>query len=254
MSKRLSGKVALVTGASSGLGRHFAQVLAGEGATVMACARRLGPLEQLAGELADEGNRCHAVQMDATDPASIADAFARVREVVGRGPDVVVNNAGAAQTKAAIDLTEDDWTGIIDLNLNGVFRVAQVAAREMIADGRPGAIVNIASILGLRVASSVASYAASKAAVIQLSKALALEWAKHGIRVNVLAPGYVDTELNHDFFQSTAGQKLIQKIPNRRLGEMRELAEPLLLLCADGSSNMTGSVVVVDGGHSINSL
>lgn len=254
MSKLLAGKVAMITGASSGLGRHFAGLMAREGAMVVACARRLEALELLASELVGNGRECVAVRLDATDPTSVAQAFHTIRETVGQAPDILINNAGAAYTKAAIDCTEEDWTSIIDLNLNGVFRVAQAAAREMIADGREGSIVNIASILGLRVASNVASYAASKAAVIHLSKALGLEWARHGIRVNVLAPGYVETDLNRDFFASPPGQKMIARIPSRKLGTVEGLDAPLLLLCGDGSRHMTGSVVVVDGGHSISGL
>lgn len=254
MSKPLAGKLAMITGASSGLGRYFAKILADNGAVVVVCARRMDALAHLADELGIAGHQCHAVRLDATDPASVAHAFETIREITGQAPDILINNAGAAQTKAAIDFSEEDWTSIIDLNLNGVFRVAQAGAREMIADGREGAIINIASILGLRVAQGVASYAASKAAVIQLSKALALEWARYNVRVNVLAPGYVETDLNKDFFESAAGQKMISRIPSRRLGTTEELAAPLLLLCGDGARHMTGSVVVVDGGHSISSL
>ncbi len=254
MSKPFSGKVALVTGASSGLGRHFAATLADQGAVVFAAARRVEALEALAGEIAARGGTCHALRLDVTDRASVVQAMADLRALSGQAPDIVVNNAGAAQTKPAIAIEEDDWNAILDLNLSGVFRVAQAAAREMIADGRPGSIVNIASILGLRVARAVASYAASKAAVIHLSKALALEWAQHGIRVNVLAPGYVETELNRDFFSSEPGQRLISRIPTRRLGTMDELVAPFLLLCGEGGSNMTGSVVAVDGGHLVSSL
>lgn len=254
MGKLLTGKTVLVTGASSGLGRFFAGLLAGEGARVMACARRLEALEDVAAEISGQGGVCDPVRLDVTDPVSVAECFATIRQLTGQAPDIVVNNAGAAQTKKAIDMSEDDWNSIINLNLNGVFRVAQAGARAMMEDGRHGSIVNVASILGLRVARGVASYAASKAAVIHLSKALALEWARDGIRVNVLAPGYVETDLNRDFFESAPGQKLIARIPTERLGHLQELAAPMLLLCGDGSSNMTGSVITVDGGHSINSL
>jgi NAD(P)-dependent dehydrogenase (short-subunit alcohol dehydrogenase family) len=192
--------------------------------------------------------------MDVTDPASVAEAFAEIAGISGSAPDVVVNNAGAAQTKAALDLTEEDWTGIIDLNLGGVFRVAQAAGRQMKASGKGGSIVNVASILGLREARGLSSYIASKAAVIHLSKALALEWAPYRIRVNVLAPGYVETELNRDFFASPAGGKMIERIPARALGQMEDLDGPMRLLCSEASSHMTGSVVVVDGGHLVNSL
>ena len=250
----MQGKVVVVTGASSGLGRHFAQLLAGDGATVLACARRMEALERLSAELREKGQDCRPVQMDVTDPASVARAFDEIAGISGAAPDIVVNNAGVAQTRMALDITEEDWTGIIDLNLNGVFRVAQAAGRQMKAAGKGGSIVNVASILGLRVARGLSSYVASKAAVIHLSKALALEWAPHGIRVNVLAPGYVETELNRDFFASPAGGKMIDRIPTRALGRLEDLDGPLRLLCSDASRNMTGSVIVVDGGHSISSL
>lgn len=248
------GKVAVVTGASSGLGRHFAELLAGDGAIVMACARRLEALERLSAELRTKGQQCHPVQMDVTDPASVARGFEEIHALAGSAPDIVINNAGAAQTRLALDITEEDWTGIIELNLNGAFRVAQAAARRMRAAGKGGSIVNVASILGLRVARGLASYSASKAALIHLSKALALEWAPHGIRVNVLAPGYVETELNRDFFASPAGGRMIERIPAGALGLLEDLDGPIRLLCSDASNAMTGSIIVVDGGHSINSL
>lgn len=250
----MQGKIAVVTGASSGLGRHFAQFLASEGAIVLACARRMEPLEQLAAELRAEGRSCQPVQMDVTNPLSVAQAFEEIAAIAGTAPDIVVNNAGAAQTKMALDISEEDWSGIIDLNLNGVFRVAQASARQMKTAGKGGSIVNVASILGLRVARGLSSYIASKAAVIHLSKALALEWASYGIRVNVLAPGYVETELNRDFFASPAGAKMIDRIPRKALGQVADLDGPMRLLCSDASSNMTGSVIVTDGGHLINSL
>lgn len=254
MSQPLRGKIAMVTGAGTGLGRHFATALAQAGATIIACGRRIAPLESLCAELADQGLACHAVAMDVTDSQSVAAAFDRAEALTGASLDILVNNAGAAQTKAALDLTDEDWDAIVDLNLGGVFRVARTAARRMIAGRKGGAIVNVASILGLQVAQGVASYAASKAAVIHLSKALALEWARYNIRVNVLAPGYVLTDINRDFFESPSGQKLVGRVPTRRLGTLDELVDPLLLLCGSGSSNMTGAVLVVDGGHSIHSL
>lgn len=254
MTANLSGKTVMVTGASSGLGRHFAQILAEAGADVIACARRKDALDELVLELEGRGLSCRAIAMDVTQPSSVAQAFADVHALTGGALDVLVNNAGAAQTKAAIDLTEEDWSSIINLNLSGVFRVAQAAARQMIDAGKPGAIVNVASILGLHVAQSLSSYAASKAGVIHLSKALALEWARYDIRVNVIAPGYVVTDMNREFFDSPPGQKMVARIPTRRLGELESLADPLLLLCGDGSRHMTGSVLVVDGGHSIRSL
>lgn len=250
----MRNKVAVVTGASSGLGRHFARLLAGEGAIVMACARRVDALQDLSSQLRAFGQECHAVRMDVTDATSVAHAVEEIAAIAGTAPDILVNNAGVARTQMALDIAEEDWAGVIDLNLNGVFRVAQAVALQMKAADKGGSIVNIASILGLRVARGLASYTASKAAVLHLSKALALEWAPLGIRVNVIAPGYVETDLNHDFFSSPAGGRMIDRIPAKVLSRLEDLDGPMRLLCSDASSNMTGSVIVVDGGHSINSL
>lgn len=250
----LEGKIAVVTGASSGLGRHFATLLAERGAIVFACARRVEVLEGLSESLRTDGKICHPVVLDVTDPGSVARAFAEIARIAGTSPDIVVNNAGAAKTRSAVKISEEDWTSIIDLNLNGVFRVAQAAARQMIEAEKGGSIINIASILGLRVARGVASYAASKAAVIHLSKALALEWALHGIRVNAIAPGYIETDLNRDFFQSEGGKRLIDRIPRKAVGALDDLDGALLLLSSAYASNMTGTILTVDGGHLVSEL
>ncbi len=249
----IAGRVALVTGASSGLGRHFAQVLAAKGATVVVAARRVDRLRTLVDEIAGTGGKAVAVALDVSDPASVEGAFAAARESAGV-PDIVVNNAGIAQTKPALQLTEEDWRLVLGTNLDGAWRVAQAAARHMIAAGKGGSIVNIASILGLRVAANLIAYAAAKAALVQVTKALALEWARHRIRVNAMAPGYVETELNRDFFRTEAGRAVIQRVPQRRIGTPSDLDGALLLLASDASSYMTGSIVVVDGGHVVNAL
>jgi len=247
------GKVALVTGASSGLGENFARTLADRGAVVVAAARRADRLEKLVAAIRKDGGKAHAVSLDVADPASVEAAVAKCVAVAG-GIDILVNNAGIADTKASIDLTEADWRRVLDTNLDGAWRVTQAVARTMIAAGRPGSIVNIASILGLRQATHLLPYAAAKAALLQLTQSLALEWARHGIRVNAIAPGYVITEMNRDFFASEAGHAMARRVPQRRIGSPRDLEGALLLLASGAGAYMTGSVVVVDGGHLVNSL
>jgi NAD(P)-dependent dehydrogenase (short-subunit alcohol dehydrogenase family) len=243
----------LVTGGSSGFGRHFSRFLANNGAKVTLAARRAEALASAVAEIKAVKGRAQSVQMDVTQVASIEDALKQAE--VGFGPiDGVVNNAGVTATKPALQQDERSWDAVIDTNLKGVWLVAQAAAKRMVENKVQGSIVNIASILGLRVAGAVAPYAISKAGVIQMTKALALEWARYGIRVNALAPGYFVTELNDEFFQSDAGQALIKRVPQRRLGQLSELDGPLLLLISNAGSFMTGSVLTVDGGHMVSGL
>jgi NAD(P)-dependent dehydrogenase (short-subunit alcohol dehydrogenase family) len=245
---KLTGRRALVTGASSGLGAHFARVMAREGAAVTIGARRVDRLEDLAGRIAGEGGMAEPVALDVTDPASVAAAFDLAAF------DIVINNAGVTVDGPALETTQADWGRVIDTDLTGVFCVAQAAAARMVAEGNGGSIVNIASILGLRVAGNLSAYATAKAGVVQMTKSLALEWARYGIRVNALCPGYIETDLNRDFFASDAGKALIKRVPQRRLGQMSDLDGPLLLLASDDSAFMTGTEIVVDGGHLVSSL
>ena len=253
----LNARHALVTGASSGLGRHFAGVLAAAGARVSVAARRDAALAQTVLAVRSSGRtsgaQVQSIRMDVTNAGSVEQGFAEAEAQFGP-VGILVNNAGVTGTRAALDVAESDWSRVIDTNLKGSWLVAQHAARRMVAHGVGGSIINIASILGLRVAGSVAPYAISKAGVVQMTKALALEWARHKIRVNALAPGYIETELNAAFFASDAGKALIHRIPQRRLGEARELDGALLLLASDAGSYMTGCVIAVDGGHLVSGL
>lgn len=243
----LTGKRALVTGASSGLGAHFAKTLASQGAHVFLAARRVDALRDAAKAIESTGT-AECVALDITD----AESREKVTREIG-AIDILVNNAGLVRESAAIKHSEKDWDVVLDTNLKGLFFLAQAFAAGMKERGS-GSIINIASILGLRQAGGVLSYAVSKAGVIQLTKTLALEWARHGIRVNAIAPGYIDTELNRTFWQTDAGKALIARIPQRRLGQLEDLDGPLLLLASDASRYMTGAVVAVDGGHIVNTL
>lgn len=249
----MNGRVALVTGASSGLGAHFSRVLSARGAQVVLAARRVAALESLRADIEAAGGRASVVELDVSDDQSVAEAFARM-DGEGLQVDVVVNNAGISIARPAMSIEAAEWDKVVDTNLKGVFLVAQAAAVRMQARGGSGSIVNVASILGHRVAGALASYAASKAGVVRLTEVLALEWARYGIRVNSLCPGYVETDINRDFFTSEAGEALIRRIPQRRLGKPSDLDGALLLLASDAGRYITGSSIVVDGGHLVSSL
>lgn len=252
----LSGRTALVTGGFSGLGEHFAQVLAAHGARVALLGRREALGHEVAARIASACGRpgeVRAYGCDVTDADAVQRAFAAAQADLGL-PTIVVNNAGTVNRAPSVDVTPEQWDAVVQTNLSGVFRVAQAAARCLIAAGQGGSIINIASILGLRVRAQVPSYAATKAAVVQLTHALALEWAEHRIRVNAIAPGYFETDINRDLLKSAMGQALISRIPMQRVGQMPELDGPLLLLASDASSFMTGAVIPVDGGHVVNTL
>ncbi|MFT7530340.1 MAG: NAD(P)-dependent dehydrogenase (short-subunit alcohol dehydrogenase family) [Gammaproteobacteria bacterium] len=244
----VSGKVALVTGASSGLGAHFAKILANYGAKVVLAARRVGKTEQIVDAIRSEGGVACSVELDVTSQQSVERAFDFAQEQFGL-VTIVSNNAGMADAKMAVSITESGWQKTIDTNLNGVWRVAAEAGKRMMAAAEGGSIVNTASILGLRTALAQSSYATSKAAVIQLTNSLSLEWARKNIRVNALCPGYFITEMNQDYFATEKGQNYIATTPAQRTGQLDELTAPFMLLASSAGSFVNGVALAVDGGH-----
>jgi len=247
------GKVVLVTGASSGLGKRFASVLSGRGARVGLAARRIEALAALAKEINSTGASAFATRLDVSDAASIEAAVAAVERDLGP-IDILVNNSGISISKAALEQTAEDWDAVMNVNLRGAFLMAQAVAKRMRDAKRGGNIINIASILSTRQSNHLLPYAVSKAGVLQLTKSLALELARFNIRVNAIAPGYIETDINREFFTTEAGQALAKRIPQRRIGQDSDLDGALLLLASDASKFMTGSLVTVDGGHLISSL
>lgn len=248
----LAGKRALVTGASSGIGRHIALTMAAAGADVVVAARRRDRLDGVRGEIEALGGHALAVELDVTDRNSVERAF-ETAQAEGGDIDILVNNAGIADTAPFLDMTEEAWRSVVDTNLTGVWRVAQVAARAMAVRKR-GSIINISSALGLAVQKNQANYASAKAAVIQLTRVMALELGRLNIRVNAIAPGYFQTEINGDFFDSPQGLAYVDKLFPRRLGSLDELRGPILLLASDAGSFITGTVIPVDGGALLKSL
>lgn len=249
----LTGRNALVTGASRGLGRHFAITLSQAGARVALTARDADQLARVAEEIRGLGGDAAGFTMDVTSRESVVATLGQIEERLGT-IDTVVNNAGITNTTRALDVSADSWNAVLDTNLTGAWTVAQETARRMVAAKRGGSIINVTSILASRVAGGVAPYAASKAALRQLTRSLALEFASFGIRVNSLAPGYIVTELNREFLLSGAGEKLKTRIPARRFGKFEDLEGALLLLASDAGAYINGAEIVVDGGHLCSSL
>jgi NAD(P)-dependent dehydrogenase (short-subunit alcohol dehydrogenase family) len=244
----LAGKTALVTGASSGFGRHFARLLAEAGAKVALAARRVDALERVAADIKATGGEAAVLAMDVTDRASVERGVAGAEAALGP-ITILVNNAGIPSGAFFTKTTEEEWRSVMSVNLDGVFRVGQEAARRMAANRTGGSIINIASLLGLGVIKGLSTYSATKAAVISLTKSMALELARDRVRVNALAPGYFATEFNDAYLASEPGRRMMARVPMARAGEVHELDGPLLLLASDAGAFMTGSVVTVDGGH-----
>ena len=250
METSLSGKVALVTGASSGLGARFAKLLAADGATVAMAARRTDRLKELRAEIEADGGQAHAYSMDVTDSLSVKNAIAQVEADFGR-IDVLVNNSGVSTSGRLLDVTEDDYDYMLNTNTKGAFFVAQHTAKVMIAKKTQGRIINIASVAGLRVLSGIGVYCMSKAAVVQMTKAMALEWGKYGINTNAICPGYIRTEINSEYMDSEAGAKLLQILPRRRVGKPEDLDGLLMLLASDSANFINGAIMAADDGLSV---
>jgi NAD(P)-dependent dehydrogenase (short-subunit alcohol dehydrogenase family) len=254
----LSGRVALVTGASSGLGMQFAKTLARAGAGVVLAARRIERLKTLRAEIEADGGDAHVVGLDVTDLDSIRAAVAHAETEMGV-IDILVNNSGVSTTQKLTDVTADDYDHVFNTNTRGAFFVAQEVARRMIArsEGKApgtftgGRIVNVASMAGLKVLGRIGVYAMSKAAVVHMTKAMALEWGRYGINVNALCPGYIDTEINHKHWQTEAGRKLVQMTPRKRIGRPQDLDAALMMLCSNESHFVNGAVLAADDGFGV---
>ncbi|MEY4644920.1 MAG: hypothetical protein RLZZ596_1751 [Pseudomonadota bacterium] len=257
-SMDLSGRVALVTGASGGLGEQFARTLARSGAAVVLASRRVEKLKELRAQIEGEGGDAHVLSLDVTDVASIRAAVAHAETEVG-SIDILINNSGVSTTQRLLDVTPEDYDFIFDTNTRGAFFVAQEVGRRMVARARGaapgtftgGRIVNIASMAGLKVLSQIGVYCMSKAAVVHMTKAMALEWGRFGINVNAICPGYIDTEINHHHWQTEQGQKLIGMLPRKRIGEPQDLDALLVMLCAKESHFINGAVIAADDGFAL---
>jgi len=247
---RVDNKIALVTGASSGLGLRFATVLAQAGAQVAVAARRTDRLAELERSIRTSGGRAQSFAMDVTDVAAVRQGVGRIEAELGP-IDILVNNSGVSAQKRLIDHEEADFDSVMDTNAKGAFFVAQAVGRSMIAAKRAGRIINIASIAGLRVIGQLGVYCMSKAAAIQMTRAMANEWARYGICVNAICPGYIETEMNHDLWASERGRKLINMLPRRRVGKPQDLDGLLLLLASDHADFINGAIIAADDGFAV---
>ncbi len=254
----LSGRVALVTGASSGLGAQFAKTLAQAGAAVVLAGRRIERLKNLRAEIEAAGGDAHVVTLDVTDHDSIKSAVAHAETEVGT-LDILINNSGVSTTQKLVDVSPEDYDFVMNTNTKGAFFVAQEVGKRMLARARGaapgtylgGRIVNIASMAGLRALSQIGVYAMSKAAVIHMTRAMALEWGKYGINVNAICPGYIDTEINHHYWDTEQGQKLMKMLPRKRVGQPQDLDTVLMMLCAKESHFINGAVIQADDGFAV---
>jgi NAD(P)-dependent dehydrogenase (short-subunit alcohol dehydrogenase family) len=245
----MTGRTALITGGGTGLGRQFSLTLAEAGATVVLAARRRAPLEVVAEAVRRKGGTAHCLVLDVADKNQVDAALASIAQL--GSIDVLVNNAGTAAGSSLLDMDEETWDQVLNVNLKGAWLVARAVARQMIASSIRGSIINVSSVLGSAVQKATANYPAAKAALTHLTRCMAIEWAKFGIRVNALAPGYFATDLSTGYLESARGKSMLERLPQRRLGSPEELSGALLLLASRASNYMTGSVVTVDGGLSL---
>jgi len=254
----LSGRVAFITGASGGLGAQFARTLSRAGAAVVLASRRVDKLKELRAQIEGEGGDAHVVELDVTDVASIRAAVARAETEVGY-IDILINNSGVSTTQRLVDVSEEDYDFVLGTNTKGAFFVAQEVGKRMLARAKGaapgtfagGRIVNIASMAGLKVLPQIGIYCMSKAAVVHMTRAMAMEWGKFGINVNALCPGYIDTEINHHHWQTEQGQKLIAMLPRKRVGQPADLDSVLVMLCANESHFINGAVIAADDGFAV---
>lgn len=246
----LKGKVAVVTGASSGLGERFAEILSEAGASVALAARRTDRLRSLADRISAAGGTAITVKLDVNDYDNIQTAFAEVRQKLG-GTDILINNSGVSKQGRIVDVTPDDYDFTMNTNTKGAFFVAQAAARDMIDRKVEGRIINIASVAGMRVLGQLSVYCMSKAAVVHMTKAMALEWARYGINTSAICPGYIETEINRDYWATPGGQKLIEMLPRKRVGDVKDLDGLVLLLASGEARFINGAIIAADDGLSI---
>jgi NAD(P)-dependent dehydrogenase (short-subunit alcohol dehydrogenase family) len=254
----LSGRVAFITGASGGLGAQFARVLSSAGAAVVLASRRLEKLKDLRAEIEASGASAHVVELDVTDPGSIRSAVAHAETEVG-SIDILVNNSGVTTTQRLEEVDAENFDYVFNTNVKGAFFVAQEVGKRMLARARGaapgtytgGRIVNVASMAGLRVLPQIGVYAMSKAAVVHMTRAMALEWGKYGINVNAICPGYIETEMNHHHWATDQGRKLVQMMPRKRVGQPEDLDALIVMLCSNESHFMNGAVIAADDGFAL---
>ncbi|NCU65895.1 SDR family oxidoreductase [Acidovorax sp. 210-6] len=254
----LSGRIAFVTGASSGLGAQFARTLARAGAGVVLASRRIEKLKELRARIEGEGGDAHVVELDVTDHDSIKAAVAHAETEMG-SIDILVNNSGVSTTQRLQDVAPEDYDYVFDTNVKGAFFVAQEVGKRMLARSQgaaPGSftggrIINVASMAGLKVLPQIGVYCMSKAAVVHMTRAMAMEWGRFGINTNAVCPGYIDTEINHHHWNTEQGKKLMAMLPRKRVGQPQDLDALIVMLASDQSHFINGAIIAADDGFAV---